>query len=220
LASRQDAGAHVSNPPAHPTNPDPAQVNTTTATPTLNTPTVLSVPIGVGIDSSRYGHHASFLRADLQPAAADLNFVESALGHQQLRQRLDAIADKHGGHIHFHIRLDIAGRYADNLLAFLHELAPRAHAAAWPGSSVPSLSSPSECSDYRKRGGFWGKKRRAVPIMPPDLNRNDTERPHRMSPMAFFLPCSAVRSQRLLSRAGNSSTSQGTGVEGGVPGSK
>ncbi len=30
-------------------------------------------PIGAGIDTSRYGHHASFLRPDLQPAAVDLS---------------------------------------------------------------------------------------------------------------------------------------------------
>ena len=27
--------------------------------------------VGVGIDTSRYGHYAAFLRDDLQPAAAD-----------------------------------------------------------------------------------------------------------------------------------------------------
>jgi hypothetical protein len=58
------------------------------------------VAIGVGIDTSRFGHHACFLRADLQPAAADLKFVESAVGYQQLRERLKAIASRHGGHVH------------------------------------------------------------------------------------------------------------------------
>ncbi len=77
--------------------------------------------IGVGIDTSRYGHHASFLRPDLQPAATDLDFAESALGYEQLRQRLLAIAQRHGS-VHFHFRLDVAGAYADNLLAFLHAL--------------------------------------------------------------------------------------------------
>jgi hypothetical protein len=36
--------------------------------------------IGIGIDTSRYGHYAAFLRDDLQPAAAELQFVESAAG--------------------------------------------------------------------------------------------------------------------------------------------
>ena len=31
--------------------------------------------IGVGIDTSRYGHYAAFLREDLQPAAAELPFT-------------------------------------------------------------------------------------------------------------------------------------------------
>ena len=31
--------------------------------------------VGVGIDTSRYGHYAAFLSDDLQPAAADLQFV-------------------------------------------------------------------------------------------------------------------------------------------------
>ena len=35
--------------------------------------------IGVGIDTSRYGHYAAFLRDDLQPAAPELPFAESAI---------------------------------------------------------------------------------------------------------------------------------------------
>jgi transposase len=112
---------------------------------------MVPVPIGVGIDTSRYGHHATFLRADLQPAAADLDFVESALGYQQLRQQLDAIAGRHAGHVHFHIRLDIAGRYADNLLAFLHQLAtPRAHVAALAKTTFTiSCGDPQRNKNYR-----------------------------------------------------------------------
>ena len=33
---------------------------------------------GVGIDTSRYRHYAAFLRDDLQPAADELPFAESA----------------------------------------------------------------------------------------------------------------------------------------------
>ena len=36
--------------------------------------------IGVGIDTSRYGHYAVFLKDDLQPAADELSFPESAAG--------------------------------------------------------------------------------------------------------------------------------------------
>jgi transposase len=98
------------------------------------------VPIGVGFDTSRYGHYAAFLHAALQPAAPDLMVVESALGYQQLRQRLDAIAAKHAGHVHFHIRLDVAGCYADNLLAFLHAL---------PHRKTISCGDPERNKNYR-----------------------------------------------------------------------
>jgi hypothetical protein len=98
------------------------------------------VPIGVGFDTSRYGHHAAFLRSDLQPAAADLKVVESALGYQQLRQRLDAIVVGHAGRVHFHMRIDVAGCYADNLLAFLHAL---------PYPKTISCGDPERNKNYR-----------------------------------------------------------------------
>ena len=79
------------------------------------------VAIGVGLDTARYGHHASFLDRDLAEVADDLDFVESGAGYQEFRQRLDALAAKHGD-VHFHFRVDVAGHYADNLLAFLHAL--------------------------------------------------------------------------------------------------
>jgi transposase len=80
------------------------------------------VPIGVGIDTSRYGHYAAFLDEHLQQAAAELEVVESAAGYQKLRDRLEHLARKHAA-VHFHVRLDVAGVYADNLLAWLHDLA-------------------------------------------------------------------------------------------------
>jgi transposase len=79
------------------------------------------IPFGVGIDTSRYGHYAVFLKSDLQPAAPELQFPESAAGYTQLRQRLRKLAPLHS-HVHFHIRLDAAGQYADNLLSFLQQL--------------------------------------------------------------------------------------------------
>lgn len=74
--------------------------------------------IGVGIDTSRYGHYAAFLTADLQTAAADLEVLESAAGYARLRQRLIDLVARHG-RVHFHVRLDAAGLYADNLLTWL-----------------------------------------------------------------------------------------------------
>src|SRR5262245_22005928 len=79
------------------------------------------VAIGVGLDTARYGHHASFLADDLERAADDLDFVESGAGYQQFRARLDDLAAKHGD-VHFHFGVDVAGCYADNLLAFLQSL--------------------------------------------------------------------------------------------------
>jgi transposase len=86
--------------------------------------TTLQAPrrIGVGIDTSRYGHYAAFLRDDLQPADAELSFAESGPGYQSLRDRLERIARRDTPCV-FVIRVDAAGQYADNLLAYLHGLA-------------------------------------------------------------------------------------------------
>ena len=113
LATGPEAGAHATTPPAN-----------TPARPTAGNATAVaaSVPIGVGIDTSRYGHYAAFLTDDLQPAAAELAFAESADGYAQLRQRLEFIARRHPA-VTFIVRLDAAGQYADNPLHFLHQLA-------------------------------------------------------------------------------------------------
>jgi transposase len=81
-----------------------------------------AVPIGVGLDTSRYGHYAAFLDERLQTAAPDLEVIESAAGYAQLRERLADLVGRHG-RVHFHVRLDAAGLYADNLLAWLNALA-------------------------------------------------------------------------------------------------
>lgn len=80
------------------------------------------IDIGVGIDTSRYGHYAAFLGPDLQTAAPDLEVIESAAGYARLRRRLVDLVARFGA-VHFHVRLDAAGLYADNLLAFLGALA-------------------------------------------------------------------------------------------------
>jgi transposase len=84
-------------------------------------PATSSARFGVGIDTSRYGHYAAFLRDDLQPAADELAFAESAQGYDHFRQRLARIAARHPA-VTFVIRLDAAGQYADNLLHFLPQL--------------------------------------------------------------------------------------------------
>jgi transposase len=97
---------------------------------------------GVGIDTSRYGHYAAFLRDDLQPAADELSFAESADGYAQLRARLERIAHRCGP-CRLHVRLDAAGQYADNLLHFLHRLAAEG-----------SLSLTLSCGDPQRNKNY------------------------------------------------------------------
>src|SRR5262249_24527434 len=119
-----------------------------------------AVRIGVGIDTSRYGHLAAFLRGDLQPAAADLSFAESAPGYAQLRQRLEQIAQRHGS-THFVVRLDAAGQYGDNLLHWLHTLA---HASgADSGAALVKATFSISCGDPQRdknyRTAIFGAKK-------------------------------------------------------------
>src|ERR1051325_6662735 len=96
--------------------------------------------IGVGIDTARYGHRASFLRPDRQPAAKPLTVLESQAGYQALREQLEQL-HQHHPHAHFHIRIDAAGQYAANLEAFLR------------GLDLPitlSIGEPKRNKDYQK----------------------------------------------------------------------
>jgi transposase len=129
---------------------------------------------GVGIDTSRYGHYAAFLRDDLQPAAPELQFAESATGYGQLRQRLDQIARRHGPCL-FVVRLDAAGQYADNLLHFLHGLT-----AALP--LTLSCGDPQRNKNYRA-ALFGGHK--SDPVEARAAARFAlTERPGRDTPLS------------------------------------
>jgi len=115
--------------------------------------------IGVGIDTSRYGHYAVFLREDLQPAADELAFAESAAGYALLQQRLQGIVVRYGP-LSFAVRLDVAGPYADNLLHFLHQLAtPHADAvnAAQPFPLSISCGDPQRNKNYRV--AFFGSQK-------------------------------------------------------------
>jgi transposase len=117
------------------------------------------VRIGVGIDTSRYGHYAAFLREDHQPAAAELQFPESADGYAQFRQRLEHLAGRHGA-VSFLIRLDAAGQYADNLLHALQQLArhPAQQTCAIPHSEITiSCGDPQRNKNYR--AALFGSKK-------------------------------------------------------------
>jgi transposase len=113
-----------------------------------------SARVGVGIDTSRYGHYAVFLRDDFNPAAGELQFVESATGYAQLRQRFETIAAKLGT-VHFHVRLDAAGQYADNLLHFLHRLA---HTSS-PNETTFTISCGDPQRNKNYRAALFGAKK-------------------------------------------------------------
>jgi hypothetical protein len=117
------------------------------------------VRIGVGIDTSRYGHYAAFLREDHQAAAPEPQLAESADGYAQLRARLEHIAARHGA-VSFAIRLAAAGQYADNLLHFLHHLAKGAERQT---CVIPNGDISISCGDPRRNKNyraalFGGKK--------------------------------------------------------------
>lgn len=137
---------------------------------------------GVGIDTSRYGHYAVFLRDDLQPAAAELQFPESAAGYALFRQRLDRIVGHHGPS-HFVVRLDAAGQYADNLLHFLHGLAqPTANAAAAPPPFTLTLSCGDPQRNKNYRAALFGSKK-SDPVEAHAAARFAlTEKPHPDTP--------------------------------------
>jgi transposase len=99
-----------------------------------------AVSLGVGIDTARYGHHVSFLDGQKRTAAKAFHFTESAAGYQQLQAALTKLAEKHPG-LHFHIRLDAAGQYAENLLQWLHRL---------PFSTTISVGQPARNKAYRQ----------------------------------------------------------------------
>jgi transposase len=98
------------------------------------------LPLGVGLDTARYGHHATFLHHDLRLACPPLDFTESAQGYQLLYQRLHLLQQRFAS-VHFHIRVDVAGQYATNLEAFLRGL-------PWP--LTLSLGEPTRNARYRQ----------------------------------------------------------------------
>lgn len=76
---------------------------------------------GIGIDTARFGHHVSFLDQEKRTAAKPFHFKEDAQGYQQLRKAIDSLRNK-SQDVVLYVRLDVAGKYADNLLHWLHGL--------------------------------------------------------------------------------------------------
>jgi transposase len=96
--------------------------------------------IGVGIDTARYGHRVSFLRPDRKPAAKPITVMENHAGYQSFKDALLRLREQNPG-VEFHVRIDAAGQYAQNLEQFLHSL------------DLPmtiSVGEPKRNKDYRK----------------------------------------------------------------------
>jgi hypothetical protein len=77
--------------------------------------------VGIGIDTARYGHHASFLREDKQPACSPITIMESRAGYDLLKGRLEHLHSRFPN-AHLHLRMDAAGQYAANLERFVRSL--------------------------------------------------------------------------------------------------
>ena len=89
---------------------------------------------------------------DRQTAARGFTFPESREGYQQFQSALQRLAKRHGGDVHFHIRIDAAGQYAVNLEVFLRQL---------PFPTTISVGEPKRNKDY-KNAHF--PKRKADPV--------------------------------------------------------
>ena len=98
-----------------------------------------STVIGVGIDTSRYGHHVTFLQADLQPATKPIEICESREGYDKLLHVLQDL-NRRFPSVKFHIRVDVAGQYAANLQSFL---------GALPFEKTVSVGDPVRNKNYR-----------------------------------------------------------------------
>jgi transposase len=114
-------------------------------------PIVPAVLFGVGFDTSRYGHHVTFLRHDLQLACPPFEFLESRSGYNRVLDQLGRLAQPFPS-VHFHIRLDVAGQYATNLETFLRRL---------PFAKTISVGEPARNANYRQA---LFPKRKADPV--------------------------------------------------------
>jgi transposase len=77
-----------------------------------------TVRVGVGIDTARFGHHATVMNADREIISPAFDFAESVGGYEKLEQRLRRVLRKYPN-AHFHVHIDAAGQYAINLERFL-----------------------------------------------------------------------------------------------------
>ena len=108
----------------------------------MKTPSKPAAPrvIGVGIDTARYGHQATFLRDDRQPASPPLTITENQQGYRRLRQRLEELHRQYP-EAELRVHIDAAGQYATNLQRFLQSLEL---------PLIVSLGEPKRNKDYHK----------------------------------------------------------------------
>lgn len=99
---------------------------------------------GIGIDSARYGHHVSFLNEEKRTASPAFHFQESHLGYQKLEQAIGKLRRK-DPQAHLHVRIDVAGQYAENLIAWLQQLD-----VLREGPHTISVGQPAKNAAYRK----------------------------------------------------------------------
>jgi transposase len=109
------------------------------------------VSVGVGFDTSRYGHHVTFLREDLQPACPAFEFPESRQGYDRVAAKFHSCHER-WPNVHFHIRIDAAGQYATNLEIFLRNL---------PFPKTVTVGEPARNHNYRQA---LFPKRKADPV--------------------------------------------------------
>ena len=103
---------------------------------------------GIGIDTARFGHHVSFLDQEKRTAAKPFHFKEDAQGYQKLRKAIESLREKFQDAV-LYVRLDVAGKYAENLLHWLH------------GLDIPNLTisvgKPDANKSYRET--HYGKRK-------------------------------------------------------------
>ena len=110
---------------------------------------------GIGIDTARYGHHVSMLDDQKRTAHPAFHFQENHDGYQKLSQAIEKMRRKHP-QAHLHVRVDAAGQYAQNLIAWLHRLKPMQD-----GPHTISAGQPAKNAAYRRA---HYDKRKADPV--------------------------------------------------------
>ena len=96
--------------------------------------------IGVGIDTARYGHVASFVDENLQPATSAFTIKESRQGYEAFRCKLEGLRKRYP-EAEFRCRIDAAGVYSSNLEQFLRSF-------PWPLRI--SIGSPTVNRNYHR----------------------------------------------------------------------